>query len=66
MYASECEGSIDSALDAFLGLFRGDNLGRTLVRLGEPSPGARSKTANFFWRSRRRFLCGGCRFGRAR
>jgi len=32
---------IDQAIDAFLGLFRGDNLGRTLVRLGEPSAKAR-------------------------
>ncbi|MDB5445240.1 MAG: NADP-dependent oxidoreductase [Phenylobacterium sp.] len=31
---------IDNALEAFLGLFRGDNLGRSLVRLGEPSPRA--------------------------
>ena len=31
---------IDNALDAFFGLFRGDNLGRSLVRLGEPSPNA--------------------------
>jgi len=32
---------IDQAIDAFLGLFRGDNLGRTLVKLGEPSARAR-------------------------
>ena len=31
---------LEAMPDAFLGLFRGDNLGRTLVRLGEPSPQA--------------------------
>ena len=28
---------VENAVEAFLGLFRGDNTGRTLVRLGEPS-----------------------------
>ena len=32
---------IGNALDAFMGLFRGDNLGRTLVRLGSPTSRAK-------------------------